>query len=84
MKNPSQAAIVIKHHETKIKGDLDELVQATDSTGAELEQLLITTVESLGLSMDRCRGLGFDGASTMMGRLKGCADKVMETYPLAR
>lgn len=34
--------------------------------------------------MDRCRGLGFDGASAMMGKFKGCAAKVIETYPLAK
>lgn len=52
-----QAAIITRHHETKIKEDLLGFVKATDRTGAEFVQLLITTVESLGLSMDRCRGL---------------------------
>ncbi|XP_050708190.1 SCAN domain-containing protein 3-like [Eriocheir sinensis] len=34
--------------------------------------------------MAKCRGLGFDGASAMMGKFKGCAAVLMKKYTLAK
>ena len=30
-----------------------------------------------------CHGLGFDGASSMTGKFKGCATVIQKKYPLA-
>ena len=32
----------------------------------------------LGLSMDKCRGQGYDGAGSMAGRVKGVAARISE------
>lgn len=58
-------------------------MHAEDLTGKGLACLLLLTVEDLGLDMAKCRGLGFDGASSM-GKFKGCAAVLMKKYTLTK
>ena len=37
----------------------------------------------LGLSMDKCRGQGYDGAGSMAGRVKGVAARISAIYKFA-
>ena len=41
------------------------------------------TLSSLGLSLDQCRGQGYDGASNMVACLKGLSTRVSADFPLA-
>lgn len=79
-----QATIIIRHFEEEIREDFLAFVHAQDLTGKGLAWLLLRTVEDLGLDMAKCRGLGFDGASAMMGKFKGCAAVLMKKYTLAK
>ena len=44
-------------------------VQKTDSESLYME--LMNTLTSVGLSIENCRGQGYDGAAAMMGHLNG-------------
>ena len=79
-----QATIIIRHFEEEIREDFLAFVHAQDLTGKGLAKLLLRTVEDLGLDMAKCRGLGFDGASAMMGKFNGCAAVLMKKYILAK
>ena len=41
------------------------------------------TLSSFGLSLDQCRGQGYDGVSNMVGCLKGLSTRVSADFPLA-
>ncbi|KAK8752487.1 hypothetical protein OTU49_005800, partial [Cherax quadricarinatus] len=79
-----QATIIIRHVKEDVKEDFLAFVHAHDLTGEGLAQLLIHAVEGLSLEMSKCRGLGFDGASAMMGKFRGCAAIIMQQYPLVK
>lgn len=80
-----QATIIIRHvKDGNIHEDFVTFVHATDLSGQGLATLLIDTVHRMGLKMSNCRGLGFNGASSMMGKFKGCAAIVAKDYPMAK
>lgn len=79
-----QATIVLRYVKEDVHEDFVAFLHARNLTGTGLAELLVTTVENLGLNMSNCRGLGLDGASAMMGKFKGCAAVIADTYPLAK
>ena len=56
-------------------------VHAKDLTGEGLATLLLDSVAKVGLDMSKCVGLGFDGASAMMGKYNGCATIIQRKFP---
>ena len=55
----------------------------TGLTGEHLSNTILKEIESLELSMDDCRGKGFDGAGAMTGSEKGVASRISQRYPNA-
>ena len=55
----------------------------TGLTGEHLSNTILKEIESLGLSMDDCRGQGYDGAGAMAGSGKGVASRISQRYPNA-
>ena len=41
------------------------------------------SLNAMGLSLDQCRGQGYDGASNIIGCLKGLATRVSNDFPMA-
>lgn len=59
-----------------IHEDVVAFVSAPQTDAESLYQSLISTLASLGLSLENCRGQGYDGAAAMMGHLNGLAAKI--------
>ena len=55
----------------------------TGLTGEHLSNTILKEIDSLGLSMDDCRGQGYDGAGAMAGSEKGAATGILQRYPNA-
>ena len=53
----------------------------TGLTGEHLSNTILKEIESLGLSMDDCRGQGYDGAGAMAGSEKGVTSRISQRYP---
>ena len=49
-------------------------------TGEHLSKTILKEIETLGLSMDDCRGQGYDGAGAMAGSEKGVASCISQRY----
>uniref|UniRef100_A0A0P4WIC2 Uncharacterized protein n=1 Tax=Scylla olivacea TaxID=85551 RepID=A0A0P4WIC2_SCYOL len=79
-----QATIIIWHFEEEIREDFLAFAHAQDLTSKGLAWFLLRIIEDLRLDMAKCRELGFDGASAMMGKFKGCAAVLMKKYNLAK
>ena len=58
-------------------------VEAESTTGRGLADLLTKFVEDAGLSLNNCRGQGYDGAAAMSGHLNGCQAFIKVKQPLA-
>ena len=52
-------------------------------SGESLAKLIMDKTHELGLSMDKCRGQGYDGAGSMVGRVKGVAARISAIYKFA-
>lgn len=50
---------------------------------ADMSKQIVQIVETKGLSLDHCRGQGYDGASTMSGIYNGVQKLVQDKQPLA-
>ena len=48
-----------------------------DQTAAGLSDQIVSIVEAKGLSFDKCRGQGYNGARTMSGVYNGVQKKIM-------
>ena len=80
-----QASIVVRlASEEGIRDDFLGFFHAEDLTGEGLATFLCDTVTKMGLDMSLCHGLGFHGASSMMGKFKGCATVIHKKYPLVK
>ena len=58
-------------------------IETPSTTGESMYKQLRDTLNALGLSLDKCRGQGYDGASNMIGCLNGLATRVSADFPLA-
>ena len=52
-------------------------------SGELLAKLIMDKTHKLGLSVDKCRGQGYDGAGSMAGRVKGVAAQISTIYKFA-
>ena len=58
-------------------------IETPSTTGENMYKQLCDSLNALGLSLDQCRGQGYDGSSNMIGCLKGLATRVSNDFPLA-
>lgn len=66
-----------------IREDFIGFVEAKSTTGAELQQLILSQLSSVGLSLKHLRGQGYDGGSNMSGREQGVQALILAQQPLA-
>ncbi|XP_064088422.1 zinc finger MYM-type protein 1-like [Macrobrachium nipponense] len=52
-------------------------------SGAALSEQILQIIKQRGLSISRCRGQGYDGASNMKGIYKGVQTKIIDVKPSA-
>ena len=52
----------------------------TGLAGEHLLNTVLKEIKSLGLSMDDCRGQGYDGAGAMVGSEKGVASSISQRF----
>lgn len=65
------------------KEDFLCFVKADDTTGEGLANLIISTLNDLGVDMKNLIGQGYDGASAMKGSFKGVQAIVKKSFPQA-
>jgi zinc finger MYM-type protein 1 len=66
-----------------IHEDFTGFIHADDLTGEGMAHLLIDFLGRMGLTLEYCRGQGYDGAAAMMGRFNGCQAVIKRQQPLA-
>jgi len=80
-----QASIIIRYVDDSgsIQEDFAGFVHAEDLTGQGMAQLVTEFLGRMGLTLEYCRGQGYDGAAAMMGRWNGCQAVISGQQPLA-
>jgi len=53
------------------------------TSGQNLADVLLTTLNSCGININYLRGQGYDGAAAMSGKFKGVQARIIEKYPTA-
>lgn len=84
--NIEQMALVLRFLDSsqKIREDFLGFIACEDGlTGQALSQEITNFVGDQGLSMDDCRGQGYDGAGNMAGKLSGIAARIQGTHEKA-
>ena len=66
-----------------VRERLIAVVQANATTGEALTQLLLDTLNKVGLNIDLIVGQGYDGGSNMRGSSKGVQARIKELNPRA-
>ena len=81
-----QLTIIIRHV-SPINGRISEsfiaLVENPVTTGEQITNLLIETLNGLGLKVEDMVGQGYDGGSNMAGKHNGVQARIRELNPLA-
>uniref|UniRef100_A0A1A8IJ03 TTF-type domain-containing protein n=2 Tax=Nothobranchius kuhntae TaxID=321403 RepID=A0A1A8IJ03_NOTKU len=52
-------------------------------TGREVSQMIQTVLKDSGISLDDCRGQGYDNGANMSGKVKGVQAQILQANPLA-
>ncbi|CAM6121865.1 unnamed protein product [Calypogeia fissa] len=83
--NKEQLAIVLRYIDAQgcVKECFVGIVHVLDTTAIALLKAVEDTLAKLGLSFDRLRGQGYDGASNMKGEYNGLKALVLERAPTA-
>ena len=84
--NKEQLPLVIRYLDSSLK--IREVFLAFSEckegvSGEAISKLILDTLESVGLSMDKCRGQCYDGAGNMAGRCRGAAARIAQQHPEA-
>ena len=66
-----------------IREDFLGFKDVTSTTGEALKNSLEEFLETLGISLEYCRGQGYDGGSNMAGKFKGLQALILKERPLA-
>ena len=61
----------------------EDFVGFVDVTADGLSTAILNTIQSIGIDLSFCHGQGYDGASSMSGRLHGVQAVLRQSYPLA-
>ena len=67
----------------EINEDVVGLIQLSDTTAETIHRSLKTSLTSLGLQLENCRGQAYDGASNFQGRVSGVAKRFQDENPAA-
>ena len=81
--NKEQMSLVLRHLDSNflVKESFMGFIHCnTGLTDEHLSKTILKEIESLGLSMDDCRGQGYDGAGAMAGSEKGVASCISQRY----
>ena len=84
--NKEQMSVVIRfvdlHNEIR-----EEFIRFSEcknrTTGLELANMILGTLQDFGLDIQKCRGQGYDGAGAMAGQQKGVAARIIAINPKA-
>lgn len=60
-----------------------EFVEAKRTTGEALAQLFLSSLEDLGINIEKMRAQGYDGAANMSGKHRGVQARVRQIVPQA-
>lgn len=66
-----------------IREDFIGFVEAKSTTGAELQQLIVSELSSIGLSLEHLRGQGYDGGSNMSEKEQGVQASILAQQPFS-
>ncbi|XP_054286096.1 zinc finger MYM-type protein 1-like [Macrosteles quadrilineatus] len=72
-----------KKREMKIEESFLGFYHIQDSTAAGLSTVILNTLQGFGLNLNKCRGQGYDGASTMSGAYSGVQARIQSVEELA-
>ncbi|KAE9525840.1 hypothetical protein AGLY_014066 [Aphis glycines] len=84
-----QFALCIRYIEStdvndfKIVEHFLKFVPVESTSGQNLADVLLTTLNSCGNNINYLRGQGYDGAAAMSGKFKGVQARIIEKYPTA-
>ena len=67
----------------KLREEFLGFVQASSTTGCNLANLLLSSLQSWGLDPAYMRGQGYDGAANMCGKFNGVRSIIQQKYPRA-
>ena len=84
--NKEQMSLVLRYvdENLKVKEDFVKFIHCdTGFSGEQLAMKILEEIEKLGLSMDNCRGQGYDGAGAMAGKDRGVANRIVELFAKA-
>lgn len=66
-----------------IKEDFLDFIEVQDLSGASIAEVILSNLRKLGINVSYLRGQGYDGASSMSGKLNGVQAKIIENHPTA-
>ena len=69
--------------EVKINESFLGFQSVKDQSASGIEKQITGLIESLGISVNKCRGQGYDGASTMSGAYSGVQKRISDRAPNA-
>ena len=84
--NMEQIPLVLRYVDSPgvIREDFIKFVHCKSGiSGAAISDSIKSEIRSLGLTLDNCRGQGYDGAGNMAGRYNGAAALIKNDYPKA-
>lgn len=81
-----QLSIIIRFFNTKT-AEIEEhfigFIAVEKTTAESLTNYIITELEQLGISLQNCRGQGYDNGANMRGEKSGVQKRIIEINPLA-
>ena len=69
--------------QVKLREEFLGFVAVISTTGENIAEVILSTLESWGLDVNLLRGQGYDGASNMSGKFKGVQAVVRSRVPSA-
>jgi len=58
-------------------------INVSSTTSQHLTKVILETLENLGLSLDNCRGQGYDNGANMAGKQSGVQKRILDLNPYA-
>jgi hypothetical protein len=66
-----------------VKEEFLGFVPLPDATAATISGVIVDSIKGFGLDMSKCVGQGYDGCSTMAGKISGVQQRIAEMFPKA-
>jgi hypothetical protein len=74
---------LMSNNEYKIVEQFLKFVPVQSTTGQRLADVILETLNNIGIDLNFLRGQGYDGASSMSGQFKGVQALITNKYPTA-